>query len=272
MSRTFQVVFPSLIRRLHAKCAVQDRLWAQVLRKKNQLTPPVICHDTDCALAITCHHMPQHATTTFHNTKLRDVDGCCKCVTPILSSAGREGSAGVKKAGESSFTRPLSIIIQHEVLSWLPLFKFVYLGANDSDCQWLIISTSPHFLHLAHVNKKLRRTYWTPLPGAGISGLIAAHDTKSQALQSDARMLLQPAWVGFLHVDSICKLFCGVHFNGRLHISGNIMRTSCALLTHFFGSVFRRQVWVWPRHAPPLQRSCGFGGCGVNMFPLNRNG
>ena len=144
-----------------------------MLRKKTS-SPPVICHDTDCALAITCHHMPQHATTTFHNTKLRDVDGCCKCVTPILSSAGREGSAGVKKAGESSFTRPLSNMRCYHGCHFSNLFILEPMTLTVSDlsfphhltfCTWHTSMPAP-----AHFGRRCGA-------GAGISGLIAAHSS-----------------------------------------------------------------------------------------------
>ena len=82
-----------------------------------------------------------------------------------LSLAAWEASGGVKPCQ--------AFIIQHELVSWLPLFIRLFFEPMTIS-QWLIISTSPLFLHLAHVNAS-SSALWTPLRcyGAGISWLIA---------------------------------------------------------------------------------------------------
>ena len=105
---------------------------------------------------------PQHATATYTTPSWSS----CGCVIPVLPVIGSMRSKRRSKTVPS---------VHHS--TWVgimvaTLYSFIFEPMTIS--QWLIISTSPLFLHLAHVNAS-SSALWTPLRcyGAGISWLIA---------------------------------------------------------------------------------------------------
>jgi hypothetical protein len=78
------------------------------------------------------------------------------------------------------------------------------------------------------------RNAWTHRLTAAISGTIPRLGHFRVAMPG---MLLQPARVGFIQIGSICKWFCGIHFNG---LDKLMNREDCTHHAHFwifFGSV-----------------------------------
>jgi hypothetical protein len=81
---------------------------------------------------------------------------------------------------------------------------------------------------------KQARNAWTHRLTAAISGTIPRLGHFRVAMPG---MLLQPARVGFIQIGSICKWFCGIHFNG---LDKLMTREDCTHHAHFwifFGSV-----------------------------------
>jgi len=81
---------------------------------------------------------------------------------------------------------------------------------------------------------KQARNAWTHRLTAAISGTIPRLGHFRVAMPG---MLLQPARVRFIQIGSICKWFCGIHFNG---LDKLMTREDCTHHAHFwifFGSV-----------------------------------
>ena len=94
---------------------------------------------------------------------------------------------------------------------------------------------------------KQARNAWTHRLTAAISGTIPRLGHFRVAMPG---MLLQPARVRFIQIGSICKWFCGIHFNG---LDKLMTREDCTHHAHsesFSAALYQIQVSFWPRNAP----------------------
>ena len=144
-------MFPSLICRLHAKWAVQDsepKCWRKNYQRYAMLQ---LASNLNFPNSAWIHPIwPQHATATY----IAPSWSSCGCVIPVLPVIGSMRSKRRSKTVPS---------VHHS--TWVgimvaTLYSFIFEPMTIS--QWLIISTSPLFLHLAHVNAS-SSALWTPL-------------------------------------------------------------------------------------------------------------